>query len=44
MRLPQMSMPEYCPHLQNPIEIMENYIKNQIDLHESHNFLGMQAE
>lgn len=45
IRLSQMAIPDYCPHLQNPIEnFMESYIKNQIDVHESHNFVGVQTD
>lgn len=40
-----MAIGDYCPHLQNPIEnFMESYIKNQLDIHESHNFIGVQAD
>lgn len=41
-----MSMPDYCPHLHtSTIEnLMESYIKNQFDIHDSHNYIGVPAD
>ncbi len=46
MRMPQMSMPDYCSHLHTPTieNIMETYIKNQLDNYESHNYLGVHTD
>lgn len=41
-----MSMPDYCSHLHTPTieNIMETYIKNQLDNYESHNYLGVHTD